>query len=385
MPTAVSPPDAPRPRWSPLQAHGLAGAELLVEEDVGRLAELGWDAIEGASPFLRSSWLDSLARAGAPATRYLLWRESATHRPLGVALAQRLAVAEMRLGRVPPRLVAGVLGSELRVFGQVLFSGLHGLHFARPADGGALLTAARRCLENELSPGPWLAKDLPTHATAPADWTPIDALPDLVLDLAPTWANFGDYLAALPSKYRRRVRRARRLFAAGLERRHLEAADLETYAANVDGLYDELLARAPYVPFRMPPGYLARLAAAAGERCRVTGYFDAGRMVGFSSLLLGGDEALAHLAAVEPAYNGPHQLYLNLLLDLLEASLDAGARRLHYGRTATTIKTSVGAQPRSYASFATHDGPLRARLLGLLNTAVLARGDASAALRRPFG
>ena len=370
----------PTPAGTPLPD---ADVVLEIYDSPAELPGDAWDDVPGASPFLRSGWLTAFAAAGGPATRYLLFRSAGVGEVVGIALEQRLPTAAMTFGAVPAGLVRRVFGRELRQFGQALFSGPHGARFPDASRAVGLLAAAREALRTGRAP--WLAKDLPAEVTASADWTPLRTLPDLVLDLDPRWSDFGDYLVALPSKYRRRARRARKAMVEALTVRSLSGVDLAGHADRIDALYAELLRRADYVPFRAPRGYVAALARAAGDDCVVRGFFDGERLVGFSTLLLGGGEALAHFAAVEPAYNASHQLYLNLLFDLLASAIGAGASRLHYGRTATTIKSSVGAAPVRTSSFATHDSGLRRRLLRGLNAGVLDGRDAEAPVRRPFG
>lgn len=355
----------------------------MVASRVEELTPLGWDDFESASPFLSTPWLSAFAAAGGPATRYLLFRSLTDGRPIAKTLEQSLPVAEMQLGRVPSKWVAAVFGDDLRQFGQALISGPHGGHFLDTEAAADLLEAARAITGDPSRRHPWLAKDLPRGATMPPEWTPIRSLPDLVMPLDPTWRSEGDYLAALPSKYRRRARRARRRFV-GLTTRLLDEEQAEGYGGEIDALYGRLLRRAPYAPWRAPAGYLPALRRAAGEECALRGYFDGGQLVGYSTLLLGGNQALAHFAAVDDAYNASHQLYLNLLFDLLTAAIERGAQRLSLGRTATTIKSSLGAEPAHLPSFATHDGALRKHLFGLLNAGALADEDSRAPVRRPF-
>ena len=479
--------------------------ELLVFASAATARAAGWDAVAGVPVWLRSAWLAAFASrrqggAGGPETYYLLFRSAGGH-PLGQALLQRLPIRAMRLGpQLASAWVGALLGADAWQFGQVLFSGPSGQHFVDGADALALLTAAREALVEQASgtpwgaggaaptrnrtvpAGTWLIKDLPhdTPTSSHADsWWPLEALPELAIEIPAAWESFEDYLAALPSKYRTRMRRARGKFA-GLTVRAIAVDDLlaedlmsthpqqarlhsprsvpsavavapasgglspkqppgaalpaatrsteptagarvstsatapestrksaeprepradrpdvdadpltgQTKARLVDGLdrlYAALLERAEHVPFRVEAGYVARVKVLRPDAVQLRGYFDGEKLIGFSTLLLDDAEALAHLAACDPAYNHTHQLYLNMLADLLAAAIEDGARSLNYGRTATTIKSSLGALPKTYASFVGHDGCVRHHALGTLAKRSTGGVEAADALvQRPF-
>ena len=382
-------PDRPsRPLSAPLTDDAPTRARRLRvrrHRDLASARSAGWDRLAGLPPWLLTRWLAVFAEAGGPLTEYIALRDAERGDELvGVALLQHLPIAEMTLGSVSPTLTSVLLGRSLRQFGQALFSGPGGMHFLPDYDAAAALAHARCVLNADLPASPWIAKDLPAGTAAPAEWTPIRALDELALEIDPAWRTFDDYLAALPSKYRRRAGRARRKFA-GLTRRSLTVGEAAAESAAIARLYADLIARSDYVPFRVPGGYAAALKRLAPERVDLAGYYDGERLVGYATLLTDGGRAIAHYCAVDPDYNPSHQLYLNLLFDLLAQAIAAGARTLHYGRTATTIKSSVGARPVEQVSLMTHDGCARRQMLATLNERVMSGGARDAPVQRPLG
>ena len=361
------------------------GAGVRCFATVAEARAAGWDDLPTGAPFSSCEWLQAftptaLGGAGGPAATLLTLRSAGDERVR--AVLQRLPVARMRLGdAVDPAWVACGLGSTAYQFGQALFSGPAHASTAPPTVTAALLAEAASRLGHE---GAWLLKDLPVGTPAPAGWVEVPALPEMAMAIPERWRSFDDYLADLPSKYRRRARRARAKLA-GLERRPLSATEAERFGDSLTARYADLMARTPYAPFVVEDGYVARLKALRPDEVALTGYFDGGRLVGFSTLLCDGGEGLAHLAAVDPAYNPTHQLYLNLLLDLLDAAIGRRCRRLNYGRTATTIKSSIGAQPVQYVSFVRHTGRFRHQLLRPLVSRVLSPTDRDAQIQRPLG
>ena len=374
MPLA-SPPEVAAP-----VRYRLASGETLTALTQPTALPVAWDALCGASPFLQRSWLSVFARAGGPDTRYLLFGDVGT--PRAITLLQALPTRAMKLGaRLRPGIASTMFGERLYQFGQVLFSGPGGHAAQRPTELQDLLAEAAAALTRELPSSTWMIKDVP-GATAPTGWLEVAALPEMVLTLRASWTSYADYLADLPSKYRRRARRARRLFGH-LRRRVLTNDEVERHGARIDALYAGLLARALYVPYRVPPGYFERLKAARPTDVDVLGYFDGDELIGFATLLRDATRSIAHYAAIDPAYNPTHQLYLNLLLDLLELAIEHGCATLNYGRTATTIKSSVGAEPVVQYAFTRHDGCIRHQLLAQARDRIVSE-EAEALIQRPL-
>ncbi|MFK8057174.1 MAG: GNAT family N-acetyltransferase [Saprospiraceae bacterium] len=342
---------------------------------------INWSQLAELPYWLSSEWLRVLAKAGAPESRYLAFYRKG--KIIGVCLLQTLPVTEMKLGEnVRPQMASIVFGGVLEQFGQALYSANGGMHFNEDENPSHLISLARQSLAKHSSSCCYLMKDV-HNGTAEDGWQKLQALPEMVMSIPAEWSCFEDYLVALPSKYRKRVKRARKKFE-GLTTRLLSVEEAVSFRQNIDQLYDQLLQRSPYVPYRVPPGYVTTLKVSAPERVELRGYFKDEEMVGFSTFLVGEDESIAHYCAIDPAYNPSHQLYLNLLLDLLQASIERGVSKVHFGRTATTIKSSVGAVPLTTYSFASHDGCIRHQLLTVLNNRVLANAEEEL-IQRPFG
>jgi len=331
-----------------------------------------WDQLVGLPYWLSSEWLDVLAKAGAPKTRYLAFYRD--EKKIGVSLLQTLPVLGMKLGEnVRPQMASIVFGAVLEQFGQALYSADGGMYFLEGEQPSELIRKARNSLAQRSPSSCYLLKDV--HVATPVrGWSQLTALPEMVMSIPTEWSSFGDYLEALPSKYRKRAKRARKKFE-GLTTRLLNAEEGIQYRDSIDRLYRELVERSPFVPYQVPPGYVTKLKELAPERVELRGYFDQDELVGFSTFLVGGAESIAHYCAIDPSHNPTHQLYLNLLLDLLQASIERGVAMIHYGRTATTIKSSVGAVPLRTYSFASHDGCIRNQLLTVLNNRVLANAE----------
>ncbi len=248
------------------------------------------------------------------------------------------------------RRVLSPLSFRVYAVGQLLTSGSyaqHGLDRLTPPERAELLSAlGRTVLAGQQNYSAVLLKDLLGKEEAANQLLldegyyalPVD--PVLELPIRPEWRTVEDYLADLTSKYRVRYRRARGKFE-GLARRKLSASEARERSGELYQLYRETSHGADFNLAELRPDYFRWLA---GEAI-LTGYFDGAEMIAFSSLIPNGPVAHAHFLGMREAYKHSHHLYHNVLLDLLETTIGGGFRRLDYGRTASEIKTSIGAHP----------------------------------------
>ncbi len=78
---------------------------------------------------------------------------------------------------------------------------------------------------------------------------------------------------------------------------------------------------------------------------KVYGYFDKDTLLAFFTTFDNGDELEAHFLGYDHERNAQHQLYLNMLLDLVYVSFKNQHKTIHLSRTALEIKSSIGAEP----------------------------------------
>ena len=170
------------------------------------------------------------------------------------------------------------------------------------------------------------------------------AQPNMILNLLEEWTTFDDYLSALSSKYRVRVRRAYKK-ADTIEKRELQVVDLENHHDKIIEYYRDIAENASFNLFILNPEYFISVKRHLGENFRIFGYFKGDKLIAFYSLMINGDEIEAHFLGYEEETNRKYQLYQNMLLDMIALAIPLHMQRIIYGRTAMEIKSTVGAEP----------------------------------------
>jgi hypothetical protein len=372
-----------------------------------------WDALtEGGSFFLRRDVL-RVVEAHGPENiqpRYaMVFREST---PVAVLAVQIVTVTGERLRRDPAvaksapqanllrRLLAPAArsaGSRLRermlVAGNLLSWGFHGIAFARGEDPVTLWPAVAEALYRirraERLAGQTdfaMVKDI-TAAEVGTDglrrfsYRALETEPNMVLALDPGWKTYDDYLAALDSKYRKKVRdQAKKLAAAGCTIEVL--TDLRSHALRLHELYLAVQGNASVRLVTLRENYFSELARVAGENFRCTVVRRAGEVVGFVTTVRDGSTAIGYYLGFDRALAAEGlPLYLRLLHATVADAIAWRSTRLSLGRTALEPKAGLGARPEPMSVWVRHRvAPLNWVLRGLLG----AVPHAQAPERSPF-
>ena len=177
--------------------------------------------------------------------------------------------------------------------------------------------------------------------------------PNMILDHHKEWNTFDDYLNSLHSKYRIRARRAMK---AAIHVVRKELGIEETLKLN-DQLYQLYKFTATHAEFNLidlHADYFYQLKKNLGDRCHIYTYTIDEKIVAFYTILEDGDESEAHFLGINEEENKKYQIYLNILFDIIRASILLGKKQTRFSRTALEIKSSVGATPHALVCYIKH-------------------------------
>lgn len=193
----------------------------------------------------------------------------------------------------------------------------------------------------------------------------LDFQPTMLMDLPPQWKSFDDYLEVLSSKYRVRVRRAIKK-AQGLQWRELDLRQLDIFGAEIERLYHAVIDQADFNMLQVDARYFYELKAHLDRDFELIGCFQGERLIGFFTTIRNGAEMECHFIGLHPEINRMHQVYLNMLLKMIEQGIRWRVKRISFARTALEIKSSVGAQAFPLYAYLKHRYPLLNRILPLV-------------------
>ncbi|RME94429.1 MAG: GNAT family N-acetyltransferase [Bacteroidetes bacterium] len=279
----------------------------------------------------------------------------AARQQLGNLEAKGSGSTWQQAGQYLRRSLASWLNFRVLTAGQLLLTGDHhglaGLSNCTMVSKSELSQLIDQSLEQVAAKWPQhiqgiLLKDLPLEDTPRThNYHSLPVQPNMLLHIAPQWKSMEDYMAAMSSKYRVRVRRARKK-GASLQTKLLSLEELQAYQARMHALYRQVADQSEFNGVQLPPDYFMKWQQHFPEQVDIVGYFDGEKLVGFTSTIQNAKELEAHYLGLEAAYNPSHQLYLNMLYDMVDQAIRSRMERLVLSRTALEIKSSIGAVPQ---------------------------------------
>jgi hypothetical protein len=172
---------------------------------------------------------------------------------------------------------------------------------------------------------------------------PIDTQPSMIMDMQEEWKDLEHYLDSLKSKYRVRAKKALQSIQ-NLEKVELNGDEIAKVEDILHELYLKVVEDVGFNLFILSTGYFTALKKSLGSKFHLWVYKDKGEIISFFTVFEDGDILDAHFLGYDPEVNHQHKLYLNMLLAMIDYAASNGFRQLQLSRTATEIKSSVGAE-----------------------------------------
>ena len=195
--------------------------------------------------------------------------------------------------------------------------------------------------------GPDLDADLAPHWSR--KWQRATFDPLMVTPLDPTWSSREDWMDALRTKARTKVRSILGRNADVALERITDLTRLRELGPALIALYDQVYGRASIVMGGLEAGDFARLAEQWGDDFLLVTHHFEGRLVGFHCGLHHatpeGGTIEAYFVGFDPELNKECALYQRMLIEFITWGIDCQASRVLMGRTAMEIKSTLGALP----------------------------------------
>ncbi|MBX2875708.1 MAG: hypothetical protein KTR30_26555 [Saprospiraceae bacterium] len=338
------------------------------------------DLVQNRNSFLDRPFLTALEKSPPKGVqnRYVLlkWK----NRAVGVVLLQLIEYRlketlkglgdhEVRSWRQQLRYsLAAVLNFRIMVIGNLLLSGEHAFLFEEElltrSQGMDLILQSLPQIRSQIEAenGQRLSGVMIKDLASPLLPSQRKSLmhqvtfqPSMKLSLRREWKSKEGYLADLQSKYRVRARRAFKK-AKDIQVREWSLDEIEGKKTQLHSLYKAVADNATFNMLHLEEDYLPSLKQELGTGFRLFGYENkAGEFLGFCTLMQNGEAYDAHFLGLDDKANKAHQLYLNMLFNMLgEAIQRTDIKSIVFGRTALEIKSSIGAVPQDMYCYIKH-------------------------------
>lgn len=269
------------------------------------------------------------------------------------------------------------------VCGNSMVTGQYGYRFISGMDRNTMyyyaVNAANHLskkLKNEkgIQVGPVLFKDYYARQLYPKDqlehFIQFEVQPMMTMYIDPEWDKMEDYLGAMRTKYRTRAKRCFKKLG-DIKIVEMSAEMISENRGIMYEMYLSIAEEASFNLFFLDMDYFYNLKCELKNKLLVIGYFEGDQLVGFYTLIKNNKSLDAHFLGYDKSLNGPKQIYLNMLYDMIEKAIELKYGRVYMSRTALEIKSSVGAVSEHMYCYIKHNKSIYNRFLpGILNVLV---------------
>ena len=185
------------------------------------------------------------------------------------------------------------------------------------------------------------------------DFNLFSVQPNMILELKPTWKIPEDYLQNLTTKYRTRAKSAQKKLGK-IEKRELTLHDIKEHQATLHLLYLQVVNEADFNTFILPENHFYTLKKYLKDNFKILAYFENDEILSFFTLFINHEDIDTYFLGYDKIYQKSKQLYLNMLLDLVNFGILAQKKSIIFGRTALEIKSTIGAKPQEIFGIVKH-------------------------------
>ncbi len=367
------------------ERHTPSGFGFALADRIDYLDAAHWSKVTAHnSMFLSPRYLRVLEEAGPENLRpryALIFRD---REPVAAVAAQSVSVSVARLRRSSTSNDPLSRHEEkMLVCGNLLSWGMHGISFAANTDHQPIWPAVAeaiyrlRRVEKLFGDTAFvMVKDIPDEYAAAASalgrfsYRELETEPNMVLDIAPHWKSYDDYLASLTSKYRKQSKQIEKeVTTAGCVLEEIMQDDVARHADQLHALYLQTHKNARLRLVTLPVSFLPTLAERLGDDMRFTVLKKDGELLGFVTTVKDGETAVGYYIGFDRKANADIPIYFRLLQSVIGHAIALGCKRLSLGRTALEPKARLGARPDPMRVWIRHRIPMLNLIVrGLLHT-----------------
>lgn len=189
--------------------------------------------------------------------------------------------------------------------------------------------------------------------------------PNMVMKINKEWNDFEDYLLAMKTKFRVKAKKAL-LKSERLHIADIQLKDLDSIIPQMTELYKKVSNKASFNLGAFNLITYKTLKENLGEYYILKGYWLGTKLVGFMSGVINQKDILdAHFVGIDYDLNRELAIYQRMLYDYVDIAIQRKVKQINFGRTASEIKSSVGATPEEMTIYLKHRKHLPNKILSL--------------------
>ena len=260
--------------------------------------------------------------------------------------------------------------------GNIFVSGEHGIFIKNNQNKNKILKKIAKSVVNFSGINPqnnvdfFMLKDFENESLLITDdlhergYNSFNVEPNMVLYLHENWNDLNDYLAALKTKFRVKARKAFKLSAV-LKTEDITADRLKDLLPEMTTLYKTVSNKSSFNLGDFNLQTYKSLKDNIGDNYFLKAYWLEDKLVGFLSGILNKNSLDAHFVGIDYTHNKEYAIYQRMLYDYIALGIKKKVNTINFGRTASEIKSSVGAVPQDLTVYLRHKKTITNQILSL--------------------
>lgn len=262
--------------------------------------------------------------------------------------------------------------------GNTFVSGEHGLFIKNNQNKQAVIKELGKCVVDFVNSNSSLNKEVKGYMLKDFDkeslvitdelheenYYSFNVEPNMLLTMDADWHSFQDYLGAMKTKFRVKANKALER-SAFLEIKEITKDTIDEHLGMMNKLYNNVLLKATFNLGKFNLESFKALKANLEDNYIVKVYFLNNQMVGFLSAMIHKNTLDAHFVGIDYELNREFAIYQRMLYDYVSIAIDKKLKTINFGRTASEIKSSLGAVPQDLTIYFKHKNSIPNKLLKL--------------------
>lgn len=254
---------------------------------------------------------------------------------------------------------------KLLISGNTFVSGEHGIFITHSQDKKQVIKNLAKAIlhfvnsNNSINIDAFLLKDFVNESLFITDelknynYLPFSVEPNMILEINEDWISFEDYLNAIKTKFRVKAKKALQL-SKDIIIKEVNDHNIENKLPQMTSLYKKVVNNADFNLSHFNLESYKTLKSAFGEKYILKTYELDGKIVGFMSGMINQNSLDAHFVGLDYSLNRQYAIYQRMLYDYIQIAIAKKIKTLNFGRTASEIKSSVGAKSQDLTMYLRH-------------------------------
>lgn len=265
---------------------------------------------------------------------------------------------------------------KILISGNTFVSGEHGIFIKENQNKKIVIKELAKAIlhwaqnDQKLKIDAFLLKDFLNESLFITDelkdfnYHPFSVEPNMVFEIDKEWQNFDDYLAAMKTKFRVKAKKAISL-SKDIIIEDVTAKNIENLLPKMTILYQKVAKNATFNLGEFNLETYKDLKKEFGEHYVLKAFCLDNNVVGFMSGIINKNNLDAHFVGLDYQLNRPYAIYQRILYAYVEIAINKKLNTINFGRTASEIKSSVGAIPQDLTMYLRHKKSITNKILKL--------------------